>query len=53
MPPSPRLSARRMKTQYLIEMTMISDHRIRDNTPSIATGPSPPRLAACEASFNA
>jgi hypothetical protein len=35
-----------MKMQYLIEMTTISAHRIRDNTPSTISGDSPPRLAA-------
>ena len=38
MPPSPRLSARMTKTRYLIEMTMISDQKISESTPSTLSG---------------
>jgi len=33
MPPSPLLSARRMKDTYLIVMTTVSDQKISDRTP--------------------
>ena len=33
IPPSPWLSARITKARYLIDMTMIRDHRISDKTP--------------------
>ena len=36
MPPSPRLSARRINSAYLIEMIRISAHRISDTTPRMA-----------------
>ena len=36
MPPSPRLSARRINSAYFIEMIRISAHRISDTTPSTA-----------------
>ena len=46
MPPSPRLSARRMNPTYLTVTTMVSDQKIRDTTPNrlisfraIACGP--------------
>ena len=40
MPPSPRLSARRINSAYLIEMIRISAHRISDTTPRTASGVS-------------
>ena len=42
MPPSPRLSARRIRSAYLIEMIRISAHRISDTTPRTASGVSGP-----------
>jgi len=33
IPPSPWLAARITKVRYLIDMTMIRDHRISDKTP--------------------
>ena len=38
MPPSPRLSARMMKTMYLKLTTRISDQRISDSTPYTLSG---------------
>jgi len=38
MPPSPLLSARRMKTMYLTLTTRISDQRISDSTPYTVAG---------------
>jgi len=38
IPPSPRLSARITKPTYLIETTMINDHRISDRIPSTCSG---------------
>ena len=38
MPPSPRLSARIMKTRYLIEITMTSAQKMSDSTPSTLSG---------------
>jgi len=54
MPPSPRLSARRINSAYLIEMMRISAHRISDTTPRTASLVSgPPLVAALAASFRA
>jgi hypothetical protein len=33
IPPSPRLSARITKERYLMEMTMMSDQKMRESTP--------------------
>ena len=44
MPPSPRLSARRISSAYLSEMIRISAHRISDTTPRIASGVSCPAM---------
>ena len=38
MPPSPRLSARRMKTMYFTLTTRMSVHRISDSTPTMLPG---------------
>jgi hypothetical protein len=38
MPPSPRLSARMMKSTYLIDTTMISDQNTRLSAPSTFAG---------------
>jgi hypothetical protein len=38
MPPSPRLSARRISTAYLSDTIRISDHRISDTAPVAAAG---------------
>ena len=43
MPPSPRLSARRIRSAYLIEMIRISAHRISDTTPRIGVRASAAR----------
>jgi hypothetical protein len=40
MPPSPLLSARRMKVAYLTETTRISDQKISDSTPSTFSRPT-------------
>ena len=53
MPPSPRLSACKMNVQYLIEITTISDQRIRERSPKIVAGDRSPRPAACAASLRA
>ncbi len=46
MPPSPRLSARRIKSAYLIEMIRIGAHRISDTTPRTASFVSGPPWVA-------
>jgi hypothetical protein len=54
MPPSPRLSARKISNAYLSEMIRISAHRISDATPRIASWASaPPWAAAFAASLSA
>jgi hypothetical protein len=54
MPPSPRLSARRISSASFSEMIRIAAHRISDTTPSTADGVSgPPWVAAFAASFRA
>ena len=44
MPPSPRLSARRISSAYLSEMIRISAHRISDTTPRTASGVERPAV---------
>ena len=54
MPPSPRLSARRISMAYSTEMMRISAHRISETVPSTALWVSgPPWAAALAASFKA
>ena len=54
MPPSPWLSARMIRIAYLMEMTIISDQKINDTTPSTACGDScPSGLAAFAATLSA
>ena len=54
MPPSPRLSARRIRTAYLSEMMRINDQMISETTPSTASGDGEPLgLAALIASRKA
>ena len=47
MPPSPRLSARMMKTMYFTATTVISSHTIIDNKPRTFSG-----VGAIENSFD-
>jgi hypothetical protein len=42
-----------MKMQYLIEITTMRDHRIRERTPNTVSGVRPSRLAAVAASLSA
>src|SRR5439155_20035933 len=54
MPPSPRLSARRIRIAYLREKIKMRDQRISETTPRTASGLAiPAALAALVASFNA
>ncbi|WP_331311999.1 hypothetical protein [Methylobacterium oryzae] len=54
MPPSPRLSARRISTAYFSDTIRISDHRISETAPVAAAGTAaPPAVAAFTASLNA
>ena len=54
MPPSPRLSARRISTAYFSETIRISDHRISETAPVAAAGiDAPPVIAALTASLKA
>ena len=54
IPPSPRLSARRIRTAYLSDTTTISDHRITETAPmTAAESGEAPSAAALTASFNA
>src|SRR5947208_15972546 len=54
MPPSPRLSARRIRIAYLREMIKMRDQRMSETTPRTASGLAiPPALAALVASFSA
>jgi hypothetical protein len=53
IPPSPRLSARRIKIQYLIEMMMKIDQRMRDSTPMTTAGEKLALLPAAVASLKA
>jgi hypothetical protein len=48
MPPSPWLSARKIRIAYFRETITINVHRISDATPRIVSGESvPPAWAAC------
>ena len=54
VPPSPLLSARRMKSTYLIVTMKISAHRISDTIPNtISRVTAPPAAAAESDSFSA